>query len=216
MLRTRLMSPRVRFMNIRIIFATSLIFICASCANYREPLPETQKEIGWFSAAHFAHPDAMVNVGIGLFVNKPEGTNLTWRIGRKIVEEVELRKILTKVKSIGSTGGFLVDASDDTPVWAIKKTLSLLHESNQREVVLFRMIEGVESDFFWDLFENKDKLIEVKKESIGIGALIAERAPPHHRTYGSRIRRFGCSKTGYEPRRIRPSFLLKYMSGRVM
>jgi len=49
--------------------------------------------------------------------------------------------------------GVLLDADDDVPVSFIKKTLDILHEYNQRHVVLFRRIEGVESEFFQKISE---------------------------------------------------------------
>ena len=52
--------------------------------------------------------------------------------------------------------------------------------------------------------------LELRKNAIGIGVPLAGKPLPDHRTYGSRIRRFGCSGRFCYPSKTRPSVRVKY------
>lgn len=103
-------------------------------------------EVGWFTKIHNESPNAMVDAGWALYADrKSDGSCALFLPGRREISEKELEELLAKYRGLD---GVLFDASDDVPVSYVKKTLHTLQKGGQRHFVLFRRIEGVQSDFF--------------------------------------------------------------------
>jgi hypothetical protein len=131
-------------------FIAALIMLSGCRTANQSVYTSQEKDIGWFSAAHFAHPDAIIEIGWSLIVYVKKDNTVNWCANGRTVDEDGLRAFLSRLRD-NRIDGAIVDAYGDVPISAIKKTITILQDYGQRRIVLFKLIEGVESDFFRNL-----------------------------------------------------------------
>jgi hypothetical protein len=136
----------MRTKHLCLVFTTCLL---GGCATHRAAPPgdRVMAEVGWFSALHDENPHAMIDVGWQLVLRRGADETCRWYVGGRERSESEMREILSRLRKAGMDG-VLLDAEDNVSVGFVTKTLTLLHQYGQRHVVLFQLVEGVQSDFF--------------------------------------------------------------------